>query len=160
MKPLLLVEARQVWRAALRAGVKVTAAQWQAWADARLIREQAPAPWLLALSLAHSSGSALEAVECDIGLEAACWLDPEALVIGFVIERYLNGEVSLEAMWAHLGEVADVAEFMDSGKWKRYAAEGSISEWLHVPEPVRCLMPVASFARENLSSLLSSSAAA
>lgn len=158
MKSLPLHEARQVWRALFRAGVEVPATQWQAWSDARLPVEQEPPSWLLALSTCQSSGSALTALEQDIGFEAECSLDPEALAIGFVVMRQLRGELTLEGMWAKLCEVSDVAEFLDSGKWKSYESEEAAQEVPRDPPSVPCLSPVASYASEKLFLLLSSAA--
>jgi hypothetical protein len=155
MKPLPLPQARQVWQALFRAGVNLSEAQWQAWADAQLLDEQTPPSWLLALSTAQSRGAALAAVEHDIGLESECTLDAEALVIGLVVERHLRGELSLDGMWGNLREVADIAEFLDSGKWKGYGSEAVVRGEQSDPLSIRLLTPVASFASEKLSSLLS-----
>ena len=145
-----LHEARQIWRALLLAGVEVPSAQWQEWADAQLLVEQEPVPWLLALSTAPSTGTALAALEHDIGLEAECSLDPAALVIGFVVERHRRGELSHESMWVRLREVADIAQFLDSGKWMRYGTEVEVQEAQADSSFIRCLTPVASYAIEKL----------
>ncbi|WP_374673693.1 hypothetical protein [Ideonella sp.] len=110
------------------------------------------------LSTASSSVEALAAVEQDVGLEVEHWLDPEALLIGFVVGRHLRGELSTDAMWAKLDQVADVAEFLDSGKWKKYSAQVKAQGEPFESGAMRNLSLVASFANAKLSLLLCSPA--
>jgi len=155
---ILLHEARQVWRAVLRAEAQIHVHQWQTWADSQVLSVQEPPAWVLRLSTAGSRKTALAAVEQDIGREVESELDPDALLIGFVVARHLRGELSTEAMWVKLNQTADVAEFLDSGKWQRYSVEVEAQGEPCESVAMRSLSQVASFANAKLSLLLSSPA--
>lgn len=155
MNSTMLVQARHVWSALFRAGVPVKSERWVSWADT-CISESADAPpaWLCSLALASTPEAASVAVSGGLGLEGAtdATLDSQALVIGFVVGRHLAGQVTTEEMWAKLAEVADVAEFLDSGKWRQYAATVEASSPLS--SPLQCLTPMACFAHEQAAALL------
>lgn len=154
MSPSPLAQARHVWHALFLAGVRIEADRWVAWADARIASgADAPADWLCLLSQAQVPEAAHAAVSEGIGLEDAteALICRQSLVIGLVVGRHLAGEITSEDMWVKLNEV-DVAEFLDSGKWRQYAT--SIGECDAPPTPLHCLLPVARFARAQAFAIL------
>jgi hypothetical protein len=155
MNRLSLWEARQLWRALLQSETEIQPSQWQAWADGQLMSTQTPPFWVTALSTSGSREAALAVVEHDIGLDAEHPLDPQALLIGLVVERHLQGRLSSEAMWAKLRQVVDVPEFIDSGKWREYSTKGEAYGDSSSSSVLRLLSPIASFASAKVSSLLS-----
>src|SRR5262245_41260416 len=100
MPTSLLSEARYVWVALLRSGTPCDQSRWRDWADAQILRAQeSPPAWIIDLSLASTHQEALQAVATDLGLEELSPLDLEALLIGFVADRYFKGEIPLDVMW-------------------------------------------------------------
>jgi hypothetical protein len=98
---------------------------WRKWADARIRAELAAIPsWVLALSLADTRDEARKVLEEDLGLDVAMYpgqvFEGDALTIGFVVARYLDGELSRDEMWAELRRTVDIAEFIDNGSWRRW----------------------------------------
>jgi hypothetical protein len=141
-----LAQARLVWRALLLAEAPLEVERWTSWAEATILKgETAPPDWLSSLAVAYTREAALAAVSSGIGLEVGGSesLDPQSLVIGFVVGRHVAGELSAKEMWAKLAQVADVAEFLDSGKWRPYAGPAVGGQVL---SPLLSLLPVAHFA--------------
>lgn len=124
-RPGRLFQARQLWTFLLRSGSPCDSHRWRAWADAQICAEVAVVPsWVLALSTAASRDQASDALAEDLGLDVAKYrgqmFDGEALTIGFVFARHLDGELSRDEMWAELQRTVDIAEFIDSGEWRRW----------------------------------------
>ena len=155
-----LAKSRQIWHALLIADVSVEAAQWITWADASILEyHEAPPDWLCSLALASTRKAATIAVSEGVGLDEYpdALFDCTSLVIGFVVSRVLTGQLTSAEMWEKLAEVADVAEFLDSGAWRQYAmTTNAISP---TASPFQCLLPVAQFAIEQASILLRTSEA-
>lgn len=67
---------------------------------------------------------AKNALEEDLGMDVAKYpgqvFDRDALMIGFVFARHLDGELSRDEMWAELRRTVDIAQFIDSGDWRRW----------------------------------------
>jgi hypothetical protein len=120
-----LFQARQVWGFLLRSGTPCECSRWQVWADTKIraINAEVP-PWLLALSSARTRNDAIRALEEDLALDSAAFpgqiLERDALTIGFVFARHAEGDLSREQMWSELRRLVDVAEFLDSGEWRRW----------------------------------------
>jgi hypothetical protein len=81
-------------------------------------------PWILALSTAATTDEAIEVLDQNVGLDAARFpgqiFERDALTIGFLFARHLDGELSREQMWAQLRRSVDIAAFLDDGKWRRW----------------------------------------
>ncbi len=124
-RPGRLFQARQLWALLLRSGTPCEGHRWRTWADAQIRDEVAVAPsWVLLLLTAATRDQANDALGEDLGLDVAKYpgqvFEGDALTIGFVFARYLDGEFSLDEMWAELRRTVDIAEFIDSGKWRRW----------------------------------------
>ena len=124
-RPGRLIQARQLWAFLLRSGTPCDSRRWCSWADARIRDEVTVAPaWLFALSIATTREEAIKAIEEDVGLDVAKYrgqvFERDALTIGFVFARHLDGELSREEMWAELRRIVDVAAFIDDGHWRRW----------------------------------------
>lgn len=124
-RPGKLFEARQMWALLLRSGTPCDSNRWRAWADSYLRGsiEVAP-PWLIALATARTRDEAIEALGKEIGLDMAEFpgqvYDHDAMTIGFVFARFLDGELSREQMWAEVRRVVDIAAFIDAAEWQRW----------------------------------------
>jgi len=155
MRLPLQSEARLVWSALLRSGSPCDESRWRGWADAQILQGRGTPPmWLIDLSVASTHHEAQRAVDTDFGLDGCSITDREALIIGFVAGRYFNGELPLEAMWFKLRELTDIAEFLDSGRWKLNAAIRSGTPRASTQDMTACLKPAASFAFQKAFSLL------
>jgi hypothetical protein len=154
-----LAQARLVWSALLLSGVPLGVERWTSWADANILASDiAPPEWLSSLAVAQTREAALAATSAGLGLEAAGneSLDPQTLVIGFVVGRHVAGELNTKEMWSKLAEVADIAEFLDSGKWRPYTDPSANGL---APSPLHYLIPVATFANEQAALLFQPSGA-
>lgn len=120
-----LFRSRQVWVALFRSGAKVESSVWTDWADSKIRSLDVPPEWVKNLSLADDNDDAMDAVRTNIGREyapiGAEALNDEALLIGFVYERYAAGKISESDMWATLNREVDFAQFMDGEKRTRFS---------------------------------------
>jgi hypothetical protein len=125
MDQLDLFHSRQLWLALFRSGVVINRSTWKDWADSKISLLEAVPAWVINLSMADAKIEAMDAVRADIGREYlsidAGALSDEALLIGFVYERYAAGEVTASGMWATINREVDFAEFMDAEKWKHFS---------------------------------------
>ena len=156
MSAFPLSEARSLWFALLSSGAPCSASWWRDWADAQILYSDATPPsWMCDLSIASTHDEALRAVAADIGYDKPSTSNVEELLIGFVAGRYFNGELPFDAMWTKLCELTDIAEFLDSGRWEPYAITSGNRSRAPASDVATWLRPVASFADQQASSLLS-----
>ena len=160
MDQLDLFHSRQLWLALFRSGVAVDRSAWRNWADSKIRSLEAVPAWVLNLFIADAKSEAMDAVRADIGREylliGARALSDEALLIGFVYERYAAGEVTASDMLATLTREMDFAEFMDVEKWKQFSQiVGPVTEVAGVADGkeelgvAKELAPIGLFARQQ-----------
>lgn len=96
------------WLAAARSGF-AKPADWKAWADKRIDETDAPASWIIDLSLADNAESLAEALALRTEVERHLLSDPyiKDVVLGYVWLRYERGEMNLEEVLAAAGRLAD-----------------------------------------------------
>lgn len=162
MDQIDLFHSRQTWMAIFRSGAEIHSSEWTDWADSRIRSPERMPEWVLNLSMADARGDATNAVRTDIGRDyaevGAEALDDQALLIGFVYERYAAGDITASGMWFILNSEVDFAQFMDDEKWKQFSASGDVTtkvagagEGNVETEMVSKLAPLGLFARQQAS---------
>lgn len=157
MDPINLFHSRQLWVALFRSGVKIDGLVWRDWAGRKIRALESVPGWVLNLSMVDARNDAMNAVRADMGREYASIgseaLNDEALLIGFVYERYAAGEIPASKMWAILNREVDFVQFMDDEKWKLFSQrKAPVTEAVGVAEEKEVAMKLAllgAFARQQ-----------
>lgn len=160
MDQIDLFHLRQLWVALFRSGFNIDSSAWRGWSDHKISSLEGVPGWVLNLSTADDKDEAMDAVRDDmvreyalIGAEA---LNDEALLIGFVYERYAAGEIPASTMWVTLNRELDFAQFMDDEKWKQFSQceapatrVAGAAEDKEEAEVAKKLAPLGAFVRQQ-----------
>lgn len=150
MTPNELFGARIIWSHLLHfdnAGLL----DWRRWAAEAILDIDFVAPfWLCELTVAQSSQAALECVREGIGgyrnLETD-EIDEESLLFGLSY-LWLARHKSADEAWRTMADFGDLADYVDSGRWRQYQSNREVDTTGMSPEQLTSAVfrPVAAYA--------------
>ena len=162
----VFTEALQVWIAAVEEGYFGSPA-WVPWAERALQSATPVPPWLVDLCYAADAGSALPLLYAGLDSlsrmdEVARAGDLTALRLGMSWLRYERGELSLEQLLSHAGDIADRANYDSPSCEAFYALLNDVEGGFPAGpacapgavEATRLLAPHAALARTGLLRIL------